>query len=577
MRVLPFLEAIIEPLVEEIAGGPSPALLRRTQDAKFGDYQSNAAMPLGKRLGKSPREVGEQIAQRLAEHSAVAKTEVAGPGFVNIWLDDVWLANILEQQLIDVRQGVTESKPKSKVVVDYSGPNIAKQMHVGHLRSTIIGDSIVRTLRFLGHEVIGDIHLGDWGTQFGLLIVGMREWGDEQAFAEDAIVELERIYKLASERASQDEAFKESARAELAKLQHGDSDNTALWKRFVAATRESLDKCYDLLEITFDEWLGESAYNDMLPGVAKQVQDAGLAREDNGALCVFFGELEQAPKALRKQKEPYIIRKRDGAFLYSTTDLATILYRVKNFANDRAVYVVDQRQALHFKQLFALAQMLGIDMKLEHVGFGTVLGSDGKPLKTREGSDKKVTLFELLTEAVERSKAQIQETGLEVPEDQLEHAARTIGIGAVKYADLRNNRLSDYQFDWDKMISFKGNAGPYIQYAYARIQSIFRKGAIDKPNAPVSMVLASDAEKELARELLRFDDVVHSAAESFEPHQITDHLYALARAFSSFYENCPILKSEGDERSSRIALAALTAAQLKRGLSLLGIGVLERM
>ncbi len=577
MRVLPFLEAIIEPVVEEIAGGPSPTLLRRTQDARFGDYQCNAAMPLGKRLGKAPREVGEQIAQQLLAHRAVAKTEVAGPGFVNITLDDVWLADILEQQLVDERQGVTVDDKPQTIVVDYSGPNIAKQMHVGHLRSTIIGDSIVRTLRFLGHEVIGDIHLGDWGTQFGLLIVGMREWGDEQAFSDDAIVELERVYKLASEKAAVDEEFKEQARAELARLQNGDPENTAMWQRFVAATRQSLDRCYDLLEVTFDKWLGESAYNDMLPSVVEKAQKAGLAREDNGAICVFWNELDDVPTALRKQKEPFIIRKRDGAFLYSTTDLATIYYRKENFENDRALYVVDQRQALHFKQLFALAEKLGIDMEMEHVGFGTVLGSDGKPLKTREGSDKKVTLLELLTEAVERSMAQIKETGLEVPDDQLEHAARTIGIGAVKYADLRNNRLSDYQFDWDKMISFKGNAGPYIQYAYARIQSIFRKGEIELPQAPTSITLQADAERNLGRELLRFGDVVHSAADASEPHQITDHLYSLARAFSAFYETCPILKSEGDARASRVALAALTAAQLKRGLSLLGIGVVERM
>ncbi len=578
MRIEAFLDEAAAQAIREVHGVDQPALLRPTQDPKLGDYQINAAMPLSKALSRPPRELAAPIAERMRAHPAVAEAEVAGPGFVNLRLDDGWLGRELDRQLADrERDGVPAVEAPKKTVVDFSSPNIAKQMHVGHLRSTIIGDAIVRILRFVGHDVIGDNHLGDWGTQFGLLIVGMREWGSDEALGESPIVELERVYKLASERAKDDEAFAERARAELAKLQAGDPENTALWQRFVAATRVALDEVYARLGVTFDEWLGESAYHDMLPGVVERLLAEGIAREDQGAICVFFNEWDDAPADLKKQKEPFIVRKKDGAFLYSTTDVATVLYREERFGTEKSIYVVDMRQSLHFKQLFVVVRRLGVDMELEHVGFGTVLGPDNKPLRTRDASGNVITLASLLDEAEQRAQARMLEEGVDLPADQIPEVARVVGIGAVKYADLRQNRTSDYQFDWDKMVSFKGNAGPYMQYAYARIQSIFRKGEVDPGSVGGPIRLEAPAEAALARQLVRFGEQVHQAAESSLPHLVTDHLYGLARAYSAFYESCPVLRSEGAVRDSRLALAALTGRQLRRGLGLLGIGVVDRM
>ncbi|MFW6023126.1 MAG: arginine--tRNA ligase, partial [Myxococcota bacterium] len=391
------------------------------------------------------------------------------------------------------------------------------------------------------------------------------------------IVELERVYKRAADEAKHNEAFAERARRELSRLQSGDPENRALWERFVVETRKSLDEIYARLGVRFDHWLGESAYEGMLPAVVQLLLERGLAREDGGAICIFWNELDDVPKELAKQKEPFIIRKRDGAFLYSTTDVATLLYRRDHFAADRAVYVVDTRQSLHFKQLFEVARRLDIPMRLDHVGFGTVLGTDGKPLKTREG--KAVTLKLLLDEAEQRAAALMHEEGMDRGDLDVEAVARAVGIGAVKYADLRQNRLSDYQFEWDKMISFKGNAGPYMQYAHARVRSIFRRGEVDvdRVRATSTLSLRDPAEQQLARQLVRFADVAHTAAESYQPHLVCDHLYGLARAFSVFFESCPVLKADRATRDSRLGLAALTAAQLEKGLELLGIEALERM
>ncbi|MFO0692184.1 MAG: arginine--tRNA ligase [Polyangiales bacterium] len=579
------LDALATQALTEALGlpEPAPAMLRKAQDPKFGDYQVNGAMPLAKKLGKNPREIAQLIADALASHEAFHSTEVAGPGFVNLRVRDTWLAARLTEMLRDeARDGVPAVDAPERIVVDFSGPNIAKQMHVGHLRSTIIGHALVRLLRFTGHHVIGDNHLGDWGTQFGLLIMGMREWGNQDDLVSNPIVELERVYKLASARAKEDAAFEEKARHELAKLQTGDPDNTALWERFVAATRTALDEVYAELGVTFDEWLGESAYHDMLPGVVATLREKGLAREDQGAICIFFGELDGAPADLKKQKEPFIIQKSDGAFLYSTTDLATLVYRRDRFAADRSIYVVDARQALHFKQLFAVAKLLGMPMKLEHVGFGTVLGPDGKAIKTRDG--KAITLSSLLAEAKTRAEMRIREAmsegKLHVDEAHVGEVARVVGIGAVKYADLMQNRLTDYQFDWDKMISFHGNAGPYLQYAYARSRAIFRKGGVD-PEAldrEATVRIDDPHEAALARQLARFGDVIHKAAESYQPHVLCDHLFELSGAFNAFYHSCKVLEAKDAEtRESRLALVSLTARHVRRGLSLLGIDVVERM
>jgi len=581
-----YLESLGSEAIEKALGlgEPRPAMVRPTVDAKFGDFQINGAMPLSKELKKPPRELAQQIADALAGVDAIDKAEVAGPGFVNVHLAPEWIASKLTEALHDAgRDGVPAVEEVSKVVVDFSSPNIAKQMHVGHLRSTIIGDAIARILSFMGHDVVRDNHLGDWGTQFGLLIVGMREWGDEGALQSDPIVELERVYKLASERAGNDEAFGEAARAELAKLQGGDVENRKLWEHFVEVSRGALDKVYAELDVSFDVWLGESAYRKALPGVVDDLLERGIAREDEGAVCIFWNEIDDAPKSLRKQKTPFIIRKKDGAFLYSTTDVATVQYRKDHIKADRALYVVDNRQGLHFRQLFAVMKLLGTDMELEHIGFGTVLGKDGKPLRTRDASGHVITLMSLLQESKQRARQRIDEGiaegRLRVRPEEIDEVSRIVGIGAVKYADLRQNRLSDYQFDWDKMISFQGNAGPYLQYAYARCASIFAKGGIDMhaTAADATILLDAPAEQALGRHLLRFADVVYQAGATSQPHLVCEHVYELARAFNGFYAECPVLDAEGATRESRLGLTALTARQIRRGLGLVGIGVVDRM
>jgi len=581
-----YLESLGSKAIQEALDldGPRPALVRPTQDPKFGDFQINGAMPLGKELRKPPRELAQPIAEALAGVDAIQKAEVAGPGFVNIHLSPSWIASKLTEALRDAaRDGVPAVDEVSKVIVDFSSPNIAKQMHVGHLRSTIIGDAIARILSFMGHDVVRDNHLGDWGTQFGLLIVGMREWGEEDALQAKPIVELERVYKLASERAGDDEEFAERARAELAKLQSGDEQNRKLWEHFVEVSRGTLEAVYAELDVSFDVWLGESAYHDALPGVVDDLLERGIAREDDGAVCIFWNEIDGAPKALRKQKTPFIIRKKDGAFLYSTTDIATVQHRKDHFHADRALYIVDSRQGLHFQQLFAVMKLLGADMELEHIGFGTVLGKDGKPLRTRDASGHVITLVSLLEEAKQRARQRIDEGiaegRLRVRPEEMDEVSQVVGIGAVKYADLRQNRLSDYQFDWDKMISFQGNAGPYLQYAYARCASIFAKGGVDMGAmaASATISLEAPAERALGKHLLRFSDVVYQAGATSQPHLVCEHIYELARAFNGFYAECPVLDAEGTARESRLGLTALTARQIRRGLGLVGISVVDRM
>jgi len=581
-----YLESLGSEAIEKALhlGGPRPAIVRPTQDPKFGDYQLNGAMPLAKELGSPPRTLAEPIAEALAEVDAIEKAEVAGPGFVNIHLAPSWIARKLTEALRDgERDGVPAIEQASRIVVDFSSPNIAKQMHVGHLRSTIIGDAIARILSFMGHEVIRDNHLGDWGTQFGLLIVGMREWGDERALQADPIAELERVYKLASDRASGDDAFAEGARRELAKLQSGDRENRKLWEHFVEVSRRALEAVYAELGVSFDTWLGESAYHEALPGVVDDLLERGIAREDDGAVCIFWSEVDGAPSLLRKQTTPFIIKKKDGAFLYSTTDIATVQYREARLHADRALYVVDNRQGLHFQQLFAVMKLLGAELRLEHVGFGTVLGKNGKPLRTRDASGHVITLTSLLQEAKQRARERIDEGiaegRLRVRPEEINEVSRVVGIGAVKYADLRQNRLSDYQFDWDKMISFQGNAGPYLQYAYARCASIFAKGEIDMDavSADASISLGAPAERTLGKHLLRFADAVYQAGETSQPHLVCEHVYELARAFNSFYTECPVLDAEGPTRKSRLGLTALTARQIRRGLGLVGISVVDRM
>jgi len=580
MRIEHTLEQIATRAVYAATGEDSPAHLKPTTDPKHGDYQINAAMALAKKLKKNPRDLAQSIATQLESEPSIAKAEVAGPGFVNLTLASSWIAEQVEQAARDVaRDGVPLTDRPQKVVVDFSSPNIAKQMHVGHLRSTIIGDALCKLLRFVGHDVIGDNHIGDWGTQYGLLLAGMSELGDLSALEDSPIEELERVYQAASKQAKEDEAFAERARKELSKLQSGDEANLAMWRKFVATTRTALDGVYARMNVTFDQWLGESAFNDALPGVVAELVEKNIARPDQGAIGVFWQELAEVPGPLRKQEQPFLVQKRDGAFLYSTTDIAAAKFRKSAWQADRCLYVVDARQALHFTQLFAVVSLLGIEMEMEHISFGTVLDEAGKPLKTRDG--KAVTLASLLDEAEGRAEARLREGMNEgkvhIPPEDVETVARAVGIGAVKYADLRQNRASDYQFDWDKLVSFQGNAGPYLQYAYARISSIFEKAERNINEVAATVVLTAPEEERLARVLVRFGEVVHRASETSLPHLLTDHLYELAKAFMAFFEACPVLKAEPTIQNSRLTLAALSARQIKRGLFLLGIDVVERM
>lgn len=574
MRLSPFLSALGQRAFVDALGVDAPPILKPTQDARHGDYQLNGALPLAKRLKRNPRELAGEVAERLTKHEAFATAEVAGPGFINLRLADTWLAAQLDDALLDrERDGVEPVERPETIYIDFSSPNIAKQMHVGHIRSTIIGAATAELLRFAGHRVVRDNHLGDWGTQFGLLICGMATWGDERALERDAVAELERVYKLASQKAKEDEAFAAAARQELAKLQGGDAENRARWAHFVAVSKKGLSRVYDRLGVEFDEWRGESAYHDQLPKVVERLLDAGIAREDQGAICVFFEELEGAPARLKKQGFPFIVQKSDGAYLYSTTDIATVLYRAEQGA-DRSVYVVDHRQGPHFEQLFEVAKRLGVSMSLAHVGFGMVLGPDGRALRTRDG--KAITLESLLDEAEARAEAKMKdELGLDA--DLAKSLAGPVGIGAVKYADLSQNRMSNYQFDWEKMIAFEGNAGPYLQYAHARCCSIFSRGEVDAASLRGPVALSHDAERALGRRLIRFADVVHESAEQYSPHYVCEHLYDLARAYSRFFTHCPVLKAEPAVRQSRLALVDLTARQLRRGLSLLGIAAPPRM
>ncbi len=566
-------------LQETLGLDERPDPLLRAANPQHGDYQLNAAMALGKKLGRKPRDIAEEAAVGLRALDAVASAEVAGPGFINLRLRPSWVGQQLSAALAAENLGIDPVATKETIVVDFSSPNTAKSMHIGHIRSTIIGAAIVELLRAAGHEVIGDNHLGDWGTQFGLLIMGLREWGDDEALERDGVEELERLYTQAAAKKKDDEAFADAARQALAELQGGDPEKRALWERFMAITREAFDAVYDRLGVTFDEWLGESAYQDRLDGVVGLLLEKGLAKEDQGAIGVFFQELEgDIPKKMRKEGyAPFLIRKKDGAFNYATTDVATILYRQERWDADRSVYVVDTRQGQHFEQLFTVAKLMGIDMRLDHVGFGKILGDDGKPLRTRDGGVPKLMPF--LDEAEERARVRIEELReegrLRIEDADLDEAFKTIGIGAVKYADLRQNRMTDYRFEPDKLVELSGNSGPYIQYQYARIRSIFAKGGQNFEGFTAPIALDHEREQELARHLVKSPDVVHTAAETYQPHLICEHLYEVASAFSSFYGDCPVLGSP--EEKSRLALCALSARQLEHGLSLLGIGVLEKM
>ncbi|EBY0108161.1 arginine--tRNA ligase [Salmonella enterica subsp. enterica serovar Kiambu] len=560
------------------AGAPADCEPQVRQSAKvqFGDYQANGMMAVAKKLGMAPRQLAEQVLTHLDLSGIASKVEIAGPGFINIFLEPAFLAEQVQQALASDRLGVSQPT-RQTIVVDYSAPNVAKEMHVGHLRSTIIGDAAVRTLEFLGHHVIRANHVGDWGTQFGMLIAWLEKQQQENA-GDMALADLEGFYRDAKKHYDEDEAFAERARNYVVKLQSGDTYFREMWRKLVDITMTQNQITYDRLNVTLtrDDVMGESLYNPMLPGIVADLKAKGLAVESEGATVVFLDEFKN------KEGDPMgvIIQKKDGGYLYTTTDIACAKYRYETLHADRVLYYIDSRQHQHLMQAWTIVRKAGYvpdSVPLEHHMFGMMLGKDGKPFKTRAGGT--VKLADLLDEALERARRLVAEKNPDMPADELEKLANAVGIGAVKYADLSKNRTTDYIFDWDNMLAFEGNTAPYMQYAYTRVLSVFRKADIDEQalaSAPV--IISEDREAQLAARLLQFEETLTVVAREGTPHVMCTYLYDVAGLFSGFYEHCPILSAENDAvRNSRLKLAQLTAKTLKLGLDTLGIETVERM
>lgn len=549
-----------------------------TAQAGFGDYQCNAAMGLAKRFRKAPREVAQAALAAAGPHPAIAKAEIAGPGFINLTLDDAWLARHVEAAASDARLGTPRPGEGRTIVLDYSSPNVAKPMHIGHIRSTVIGNALDRLHRFLGYRVVADNHLGDWGTQFGLLIMGFRHFADAAAYETSPIEELERIYVKSYEQSKTDPAWLDAAKAELVKLQAGDAENRRLWESFVEHSLREFDRIYARLGVKFDLVRGESWYNDRLPGVVARLQELGLARDSDGAVCVFSdGTLPPKDDPLMKQEDgewkpaPCLVRKSDGAFNYATTDLATVLSRAEEFAPEAVIYVTDERQQLHFRQFFHVARALGVPTRLVHVWFGLMRLPEGT-FSTRQGNV--IKLERLLDEAEERALAIVRQTSPQMPEAVQREVARAVGIGAVKYADLSQNPQSLVTFTWDKALALEGNSAPYLQYACARIASVLDKYAEQFPGRSYTetpVALGEPVERALALHLARFPEAVLDAASACKPNVLADYLFALSQIYSSFYQNVPFLKAPEGTRESRVRLCSAVAAALRAGLGLLGI------
>ncbi len=631
-------------------------MVQESQDPRFGDYQANLAMPLRKDLGRASRDIAEEIVARLDVSDIAMPPEIAGPGFINVRLRDAWLAEHLAAAVTDPRLGIPPAEHPRTFVIDYSAPNVAKPMHVGHIRSTVIGDSLYRTLGFLGHRAISDNHIGDWGTQFGMILYGYRHFCDRQAYLANPVQELARLYRLvrqlmdyhegraelprkqariveqeaalrqaqeAAQPAPGKKADKQAGKslrrlqtdlaeareevtslegklaaveadpalcalaqqhqnvgaavlAETAKLHAGDEENRRLWEEFLPFCEDEINRVYGRLGVRFDHTLGESFYEDRLGPLVDELIHRGIAQESDGAICIF----------LEGHQVPMIVRKQDGAFLYATTDLATLRYRMETWQPDAILYVVDHRQSLHFEQLFTTGRLLGYgDVDLQHVSFGTVLGEDGRPFRTRAGDT--VGLEGLLDEAVRRAAEVVEANdqskpkGPDLSTEERQRVAETVGIAAIKYADLSQNRTSDYVFSYDKMLAMNGNTATYMQYAYARVRSIFAKGSVDVDALRASgaaIRLDTPAERALALELLRFGEALDLVVSDYRPNQLTAYLFELANRYSTFFENCPVLRAETDElRQSRLLLCDLTARTIRQGLELLGISVVDRM
>ena len=544
--------------------------IQNSTKKEFGDFQTNFAMMSSKLIGKNPREIANTIIENFEKNDIIEKLEVAGPGFINIFLKNSFLNEEIKK-LENEKYDFSFLNIDKTVIIDYSSPNIAKRMHIGHLRSTIIGDSIKRILNFLGFKTLADNHIGDWGTQFGKLIVAYKNWLDKKAYEEDPIGELERIYVLFSDKAKKDPALEDEAREELKKLQLGNEDNQKLWKEFIDISLKEYNKVYERLDVNFDYYYGESFYNDMMPSVLEELKKKNIAREDQGALVVFF-EDDKLP--------PAIVQKKDGSFLYTTSDLATMKFRKNELKVDEAVYLTDDRQQNHFKQVFEIGKMLGepYDYKKTHIVFGIMRFGD-QIFSSRSGNT--IRLVDLLDEAKKQVKKVIDEKNPNIPEEEKEKIAETIGSGAIKYFDLSQNRTSDITFTWEKVLNFEGNTGPYLQYTYVRIMSIFRKleeENINVENMDIVLDEMAGIERELASELLKFPQAVVKSYENFRPNIIADYLFDTAKLFNSFYNSSSILKEEDKQvMDARILLAKKTAFVLKEGLKLLGIKTVNRM
>ncbi|WP_308665550.1 arginine--tRNA ligase [uncultured Aggregatibacter sp.] len=569
-------EKIKQAMIAAGADAQCEALVRQSGKVQFGDYQANGIMPAAKKLGLNPREFAQNVLDKAELQDIAEKTEIAGPGFINIFLKDTWLADNISRAVQDPKLGV-HNPEKQTVVVDYSSPNVAKEMHVGHLRSTIIGDAVVRTLEFLGNNVIRANHVGDWGTQFGMLIAYLEKMENEHA-SEMELSDLEAFYRAAKKHYDEDPVFAEKARNYVVKLQSGDEYCRTMWQKLVKITMQQNQHNYDRLNVTLTDKdvMGESLYNPMLPGIVEDLKKQGLAVEDDGALVVYLDEFKN------KDGDPMgvIVQKKDGGFLYTTTDIAAAKYRYETLKANRALVFSDTRQSQHMQQAWLITRKAGYvpdSFQLEHKNFGMMLGKDGKPFKTRSGDT--VKLADLLDEAIERAGVLISQKSTALSEQEKADVIEAVGIGSVKYADLSKNRTTDYVFDWDNMLSFEGNTAPYMQYAYTRIRSIFNRSQIALSEVEQAQLSITDEkERALAIKLLQFEEAVQVVGKEGTPHVLCAYLYELAGVFSSFYEHCPILNNDDHQvKLSRLKLALLTERTLKQGLDLLGIKTIEKM
>ena len=569
-------EKIKQAMIAAGADAQCEALVRQSGKVQFGDYQANGIMPAAKKLGLNPREFAQSVLDKAELQDIAEKTEIAGPGFINIFLKDAWLADNINRAVQDPKLGV-HNPEKQTVVVDYSSPNVAKEMHVGHLRSTIIGDAVVRTLEFLGNNVIRANHVGDWGTQFGMLIAYLEKMENEHA-TEMELSDLEAFYRAAKKHYDEDPVFAEKARNYVVKLQSGDEYCRTMWQKLVKITMQQNQHNYDRLNVTLTDKdvMGESLYNPMLPGIVEDLKKQGLAVEDDGALVVYLDEFKN------KDGDPMgvIVQKKDGGFLYTTTDIAAAKYRYETLKAHRALVFSDTRQSQHMQQAWLITRKAGYvpdSFQLEHKNFGMMLGKDGKPFKTRSGDT--VKLANLLDEAIERAGVLISQKSTALSEQEKADVIEAVGIGSVKYADLSKNRTTDYVFDWDNMLSFEGNTAPYMQYAYTRIRSIFNRSQIALSEVEqAKLSITDEKERALAIKLLQFEEAVQVVGKEGTPHVLCAYLYELAGVFSSFYEHCPILNNDDQQvKLSRLKLALLTERTLKQGLDLLGIKTVEKM